>query len=78
MERRGNAEEAPCPYLMPLAGRRAGGLPLPVPVYCRQPSGRVRVPSPDQLAWLCTAGQYHNCAGYRRWARCRTANGGDS
>jgi hypothetical protein len=57
-------EESTCPYLTPkLSGRPAT---FSVPVYCRKPNGRVRVPSRDQLMALCTAGHHHDCPGYRR------------
>ncbi len=56
-----------CPCLTPAVARRGGK--FPVPVYCRLPNGRVRIPTPEQLASLCTAGQHHNCPGYRRGAR---------
>lgn len=59
-------EERNCPCLTPAVARRAGV--FPVPVYCRLASGRVRVPTRDELASLCTADQYHDCPGYRRWA----------
>jgi hypothetical protein len=65
-------EESNCPLLSP----RVSGIPVifSIPVYCRQPSGRVRVPSRDQLMSLCTAGHHHDCPGYRRW-RSRTMSG---
>ena len=54
-----------CPCLMP---------PLPsrdsdrsVPIYCRPGLRRVRIPSRDELAGLCTTGAYVDCPGYRRW-----------
>jgi hypothetical protein len=54
-----------CPCLMaPLASR---GGEFPLPVYCRPGPRRVRVPSRDELAGLCTAGAYVDCPGYRRW-----------
>jgi hypothetical protein len=46
-------------------GRRADVFPLPV--YCRLANGRVRVPTGEQLGSLCTADQYHDCEGFRRW-----------
>jgi hypothetical protein len=66
-------EAANCPCLTPEISPRRGS--LPVPVYCRLGNGRVRVPSPEQLVSLCTAGQHHNCPGYRRWARARAVLG---
>jgi len=54
-----------CPFLMPKLSGRAGI--FPVPVYCRLPNGRVRVPTRDQLVVLCSAGHHHDCPGYRRW-----------
>ena len=58
-------EESNCPLLSP----RVSGSPVTfsTPFYCRQPSGRVRVPARDQLMFLCTAGHHRDCAGYRRW-----------
>lgn len=62
-ERRGHAGD--CPFLMPgVSGSRGR---YPIPVYCRLPNGRVRVPSREQLVYLCSAGQHHDCPGYRRW-----------
>ena len=58
-------ESENCPFLVP----KLDGPPekFSVPVYCRLPNGRVRVPARDQLVFLCTAGQHHDCPGYRRW-----------
>ena len=53
-----------CPCLTPTVDRR--GAEFPVPVYCRPGPRRVRVPSRDQLAWLCTTPRYRECPGYRR------------
>jgi len=71
-------DEAPCPNLMPRSGRRAGGFPGPVAVYCRLPDGRARVPTRVELASLCADGRYVNCPGYRRSVRSGNASGGDS
>lgn len=59
-------EESICPFLTP---RVSEGTPVifSIPVYCRQPNGRVRVPLRDQLMFLCTAGHHQDCPGYRRW-----------
>jgi len=38
----------------------------PTAVYCRPPSGRVRVPSGETVARFCTSGRYAACPGYRR------------
>ena len=70
--------EASCPNLRPLFERRAGGSSGLLPVYCRLPNGRVRVPTRDELASLCLGERYPNCPGYRRWARSGNASGGDS
>ncbi len=62
--------EAPnCPFLTPEVGGRRGVFPFSV--YCRLPSGRVRVPTRDQLVALCTAGQHQKCFAYCRWAPTR-------
>lgn len=65
MMRSGRDDGSTCPCLTPEVARGAGV--FPVPVYCRQAGGRVRVPTRDELAWRCTAGRYHDCPGYRRW-----------
>ena len=65
-----------CPLLIPGASRKPGG--VPIPVYCRLPSGRVRVPTRMELESLCFVERHQDCPGYRRWARIRTASGGDS
>ena len=58
-----------CPCLTP-AVERSGG-EFRAPVYCRPGPRRVRVPSRDQLRWLCTGPRYQECAGYRRWTATR-------
>ena len=45
----------------------------PTPGYCRVPSGRVRVPSPETLARVCTNGLHHDCPAYRSSRRTETA-----
>ena len=65
MENLGDDKLPSCPFLTPKVERRRGR--FPVPVYCRMPNGRVRVPTREQLAFLCTAGQHHDCPGYLRW-----------
>ena len=55
-----------CPFLVPEVSDPLG--PLSLPVYCRLPNGRVRIPTRDQLAYLCSAGHHQNCPGYDRWA----------
>jgi hypothetical protein len=62
MNEYGEGERANCPFLIPKTS-----LPSPVPVYCRLPNGKVRVPTPDQLAVLCGADHYHDCMTFRRW-----------
>jgi hypothetical protein len=53
-----------CPFLRP---RMASHLEaFPIGVYCRLPSGRVRIPSRDELARFCTAGRHPDCPVYRR------------
>jgi hypothetical protein len=73
MKQRGEVEGPNCPCLTPQVSGRHGR--FPVPVYCRLLNGRVRVPTPEQLASLCTAGQHHSCPGYRRWAQARAGVG---
>ena len=73
MEQDREGEESNCPYLTPRVSGRAGV--FPVPVYCRLPNGRVRVPPREQLVCLCTAGQHHHCPGYRRWRPSRGETG---
>lgn len=58
-----------CPCLTP-AVERSGG-EFRAPVYCRPGPRRVRVPSRDQLRWLCTGPRYQECPGYRRWTASR-------
>jgi hypothetical protein len=50
-------EQLNCPFLRPRLASR---------VYCRLPSGRVRIPSSDELARLCTRGRYNDCPVFRR------------
>jgi hypothetical protein len=53
------------PFLMPAPGdgRDAGSFAA----YCRLPNGRIRVPEPDQLLFLCLDGHCPDCLGYSRW-----------
>ena len=65
MDSRREGARANCPFLIPKTS-----LPLmviPVPLYCRLPNGRIRVPAPDQLATRCSADHYHDCPTFRRW-----------
>jgi len=57
-------EQDSCPFLRV----RSGGSPasLPTKVYCLLPSGRVRIPSRDELTRLCAAGRYCDCAVFNR------------
>jgi hypothetical protein len=57
-------ERSNCPFLTPKVSAQTAATWLAV--YCRLPSGRVRVPSRGQLLSLCVAGQHHECPGYRR------------
>jgi hypothetical protein len=41
----------------------------PTALYCRLPSGKIRVPSSDTLAWVCTNGYYHSCPNYMSFAK---------
>lgn len=65
MEQDNDRDTPTCPFLIPRVSGRAGI--FSVPVYCRLPNGRVRVPTRDELLVLCTAGQQYDCPGYRRW-----------
>lgn len=57
-------EQKECPFLRP---RMAGDLAsFPIGVYCRLPSGRVRILSRDELRRFCTKGDYRDCIVYRR------------
>jgi hypothetical protein len=67
MTRSSSCADVNCPCLVPAVSRRDDGV-FPAPVYCRLANGRVRVPSRDELATLCTADHYHECSGHRRWA----------
>jgi hypothetical protein len=58
-------ERPNCPLLMP--GLTGSAVSFSVPVYCRTPNGRVRVPSRGELLSLCSVGQYLDCPGYLRW-----------
>ncbi len=75
MQERAVGDASSCPFLAPTIGGLLG-IYYPATVYCRLPNGRVRVPSPEQFAYLCTAGRHHDCPGYRRWkSRSRTSAG---
>ncbi len=53
----------------PLLRRRRAGSPdelFPTAVYCRLPSGRVRIPSHEEVARFCTAGHYYDCPRFGR------------
>ena len=65
MEEEREDEGSNCPFLTPKVSLRPAV--LSIPVYCRLPNGRVRVPPRDQLMFLCTVGQHYDCPGYRRW-----------
>jgi hypothetical protein len=69
MKLSGRDDRQYCPCLTPEVDGAAGG--FPIPVYCRLANGRVRVPTPDELASLCTADRYQDCSGYRRWVASR-------
>lgn len=58
-------ERKECPFLRL---RRAGSLEelFPTGVYCRLPSGRVRIPSHEELARFCAAGHYYDCPRFAR------------
>jgi hypothetical protein len=71
MKGRDRNTDAGCPLLRP-EGIQGQGRPQ-VPVYCRLPNGRVRVPTPAELGSLCFVERYRDCPGYRRWAKSRRA-----
>jgi len=58
-------ERKECPLLR---RRRTGGPEelFPSGIYCRLPSGRVRIPSHEELAQFCTAGLYYDCPRFAR------------
>ena len=58
-------DRSSCPFLMPAPGDRRDAVSFAA--YCRLPNGRIRVPEPDQLLFLCQDGHYPDCLGYRRW-----------
>ena len=51
------SKQVDCPFLRP---------PLAGHIYCRLPSGRIRILSSDELARLCTRGRYNDCPVFRR------------
>ena len=53
-----------CPYFRPRTDSSGDGAPYAV--YCRQPGGRVRVPSRDERQRFCGSGHHLDCPGYRR------------
>ncbi len=53
-----------CPFLRPRMASHLGA--FPIGVYCRLPSGRIRIPSRDELARLCTTEAYRDCLVYNR------------
>jgi hypothetical protein len=57
-------EQNGCPFIRV----RRGGSPESCPprLYCLLPSGRVRIPSHDELARFCAAGRYDDCAVFNR------------
>ncbi len=58
-------ERKECPLLRRW---KAGSLVemFPTKVYCRLPSGRVRIPSHEELARFCTAGHFYDCPRFIR------------
>lgn len=59
-----DADPALCPYFQPRSDGTGDGLPYAV--YCRQPGGRVRVPSRDERERFCMSGHHLDCPGYPR------------
>jgi hypothetical protein len=53
-----------CPFAMPMAPDTTGAA-----FYCRLPSGRVRVPTPEERARFCATGRYDLCPTLRRHVR---------
>lgn len=66
MQERADGDGSACPFLMPEIGGQLA-VYYPAAVYCRLPNGRVRVPPPEQRAYVCSAGHYEDCPGYQRW-----------
>ena len=64
MEKRVAADATRCPFLRPCGSPHLGAFPLGV--YCRLPSGRVRIPSGDELARFCTTGYHRDCLAVRQ------------
>ena len=58
-----DAAVVPCPYFQPRTDGSGDGVPYAV--YCRQPDGRVRVPSRDERERFCASGHHLDCPGYR-------------
>lgn len=57
-------EPKECPFLRPRMASHLGA--FPIGVYCRLPSGRIRIPARDELTRFCTTGGYCDCLVYRR------------
>lgn len=71
MEKSRKVEALNCPFLKPVVADRMWM--YPTGVYCRFPSGRIRVPSRDTVARFCTSGRHDDCPSYRRWRQQTTA-----
>ena len=71
MEKRAATDAAKCPFLRPAGADHLGAFPLGV--YCRLPSGRVRIPSRDELARFCTTGYHRDCLAFRQARYLETA-----
>ena len=53
-----------CPFLRPVTVDYLWM--YPTAVFCRPPSGHVRVPCPDTLTRICMNGHYRECDNYLR------------
>ena len=65
MQQAGSARSLDCPFLRPVTVDYLWM--YPTGVFCRLPSGHVRVPCPDTVTRICTNGSYHDCPNYRRF-----------
>lgn len=71
MRKPGSAGSLDCPFLRPVTVDHLWM--YPTGVFCRLPSGRVRVPCPDTVTRTCTNGLYLDCSNYRRFRQPDTA-----
>ncbi len=64
MERSGESVERDCPFLQPVVADWIWM--YPTGLYCKHPTGRVRIPSRGTVVSFCTSGHYDDCPGYRQ------------